>query len=105
MNTATTTTVAAKTDSIRYVATQVDTISVWKIENGKIENIAHDLYIVTYDDFMEASANTGHANIGDWIDNETSEIFRIDGVDYDQIECLIGVNHSVEDIQKYLTIE
>ena len=102
MTMTTTATVATETDGIRYVATQVDTISVWKIQNGKIENIAHDLYIVTCDDYMKPGSNTGDAHIGDWIDTDTTEVFTIPGVDLNKIECLVGVNHSVEDIQKYL---
>ena len=101
----TTTTTVTETDSIRYVVTHVDSISIWKIQNGEIELIAQDLAIVTHDDVHDDDMDLGDARVGDWVDIDTYEIFTLAGVDLDKIECLDGLDHSVESIQEHLDNE
>ncbi len=75
-----------------YVFTQVDTLTLWQAEDGKITALKHDLVRVpdslSDEDSHEWPMLGDEYYFGDYIDQDSGKPFTIPGVDLDLLDIL-----------------
>ncbi len=92
-----------------YVFTEVDTLTLWEIKNGEIKALKHDLVKVpdqVMNDEMHSWSGIGDKYFeGDYIDQDTGEVFSIDDIDLDTLTVIINGYHDIETVKAYLETE
>ena len=107
----------------KYYVTIGDTASYWVVENGKVSDVAHDIWDVEEDDLVDDENNAikgmEHLQVGDLIFVDTNQKFGIEGIDLQEdVESLQYVSHgdmlnimnadlpvhSTEDIHRHIRI-
>ena len=87
----------------KYYVTICDNLSFWVVEDGKLTDVAHDIWIVEEEDLLdenfEVRDGMEHLKVGDYIFEGNNQKFAIKGIDLEKdVETLDTAHGSLLDI-------